>query len=174
MTVYAEVQGSTLIQYPYTLQSLMDENPYTNFGPDPDIAAIFPETNTAITMGYILQPVVFLPKPAYDPATQICTQNNQPTLESNIWTLGWTIAQMTPEQQAAWQNQQKAINKSQAQQLLSATDWTQIPGTSDPSNNPYLTNPTEFNAYRASLRAIAVNPPVTATWPIKPTEQWSS
>jgi hypothetical protein len=141
MTVYAEVQGATLIQYPYTLQSLMDENPYTNFGPNPDIAAIFPETNTAITMGYTLQPVTFLPE---------------------------------PEQQIAWQNQQKASNKSQAQQLLSATDWTQIPGTSDPSNNPYLSNPSDFNTYRATLRAIAVNPPVTATWPVKPTEQWSN
>lgn len=37
-----------------------------------------------------------------------------------------------------------------------------------------LTNKQEFTDYRAALRTIALNPPVSVTeWPTKPEEQWS-
>ena len=174
MTVYAEVQGNTLVQYPYTLGSLMAENPYTIFGSDPNIAEIFPETNIAIEKGYALQPVTFAAQPTYDPATQLCVQNSSPTLINNVWTLEWTVSQMTPDQETAWQTQQKSNNKTQAQQLLSETDWSEIPSVTNTSNTPHLVNSADFVTYRNALRSIAVNPPVTAAWPTKPTEQWSS
>jgi hypothetical protein len=174
MTVYAEVQGSTLIQYPYTLGSLMAENPYTDFGFNPDIAAIFPQTTTAITKGYTLHPVTFAAQPIYDPATQSCVQNSYPTLINNVWTLEWTVSQMTPDQETAWQTQQKINNKTQAQQFLSTTDWSEIPSVINTSNTPHLMNASDFITYRNALRSIAVNPPVTVVWPIKPNEQWSS
>jgi hypothetical protein len=68
------------------------------------------------------------------------------------------------------------INKSQAESLLQATDWVELGDVSDPINPPYLTNKTEFTAYRAALRAIAVNPPDTpiTNWPVKPDEIWST
>jgi len=172
MTVYAEVQGTKLIQFPYTLGSLEQENPYTNFGPDPDIAVIFPQTQTAIDNGYTLAPVVYLPTPSYDPATQVAVQDSQPTLVGDVWELGWTVRPMTPQEVQAAKNQVKA----QASQLLSQTDWTAIPSVADPAqSNPYLANQAAFLAYRSQLRAIAVNPPVVVeSWPVEPDEVWET
>ena len=170
MAVYAEVQGTTLILFPYTLGTLQEQNPYTNYGPDPDIAAIFPGTSTAIDNGYTLAPVTYLPEPSYDPGTQVATQDSQPTLVGDVWTIGWTVRPMTPEET----NQRKQQIKSQASQLLAATDWTDIPAVTNPANKPYLVNGADFSAYRNSLRSIAVNTPVDPVWPVKPTEQWNS
>lgn len=92
-------------------------------------------------------------------------------------TFGWSLVDgswtpppgPTPEQI-------QAQNKSQASQLLSATDWTTIPDVANPSaSNPYLMNQGEFIAWRSQVRAIAVNPPTTpAVFPAQPTEQWSN
>jgi hypothetical protein len=61
----------------------------------------------------------------------------------------------------------QAQNKSQAEQLLQQTDWTQIADVD-------LVNKADFTAYRAEVRAIALNPPVTvAQWPTKPEEIWA-
>jgi len=68
----------------------------------------------------------------------------------------------------------KAANKKQAEQLLQATDWVEIPSVSDTANNPHLANYADFITYRLALRSIAVNPPITVTeWPTKPEENWS-
>jgi hypothetical protein len=69
----------------------------------------------------------------------------------------------------------KLACKNQAKQLLSATDWTSIADVANPAvSNPYLTNQTEFLAYRSTVRGYAVNPVANPTWPTQPTEQWSS
>jgi hypothetical protein len=66
-----------------------------------------------------------------------------------------------------------AINKSQAEQLLQATDWVELPSVSNPANTPHLENVNEFLAYRTTVRAIAVNPPTEpADFPAKPDEVW--
>ena len=171
---YAEVSGSTLITYPYTFANLQAENPDTNFGNNWDVTYWFPNTITAIEKGYTLQPVTVASEPSFDPSTQICTQNTQPTDVNGVWTLDWTVAQMTPEQQAAYNAQQQANNKAKAKNLLQATDWVEIPSVTNTANTPHLLNQAEFETYRVALRAIAVNPPVVATWPTEPAEQWSN
>lgn len=172
MTVYVELQGTNIIQFPYTLASLQAENPYTNYGPDPDIAAIFPETETAINNGYTLAPVIYLPAPPYDPATQIAVQNSMPTLNGDVWELGWTVRPLTPEEA----NAQKQLVKQQASSLLSATDWTSIPSVADPAqSNPFLANQNAFLEYRNQVRSIAVNPPTyVSQWPVLPVEVWET
>lgn len=172
MTVYAEVKGNTLIQFPYTLGSMEAENPYTNFGTNPDIVTIFPQTTTAIENGYILEPVLYLPQPTYDPATQVAIQNKDPLLIDGVWALGWTVRLMNPEEVLAAKQQVKA----QASQLLTATDWTSIPSVADPAqSNPFLANQNAFFEYRNQVRAIAVNPPTyVAVWPVEPNEIWET
>jgi hypothetical protein len=67
-------------------------------------------------------------------------------------------------------------NVTEAQSLLTATDWASIPAVADPAqSNPYLTNQAAFLEYRSQVRDIAVNPPTTvAVFPTQPTEQWSN
>jgi hypothetical protein len=77
-------------------------------------------------------------------------------LEANIKESEW-IAQAPLRQQQE--------NKEKAASLLSATDWTQV------ADVPLL-NKQAFTDYRAAVRAIALNPPVQATFPDLPAEQW--
>lgn len=176
MTVYAEVNGTTLIKFPYTIGSLMEDNPYTNYGPDPDLKTIFPQTETAIQNGHMLVPVTYSLKPTFDPEIENCIQNSQPILVNNNWVLDWTITAKTSEEKQSYQQQVQDQNKAQAGQLLQATDWTEIPSVTNPANNPHLINGADFEAYRNALRAIAVNPPISviSNWPVKPGEQWST
>lgn len=174
MTVYAEVKGDELIRFPYTHGSLIEENPFTNFGSDPDLAAIFPQTTIAVENGYNLAPVTYLDQPSYDPSTHICIQNELPTLIDGIWTLEWTISEMTPEQKTAYEEDQRKINRSKAMTLLQETDWTEIPSVTNTLVTPHLTNSSEFISYRTALRSVAVNPPIIVSWPTKPVEKWSS
>jgi hypothetical protein len=65
--------------------------------------------------------------------------------------------------------------KSQATTILTNTDWTSISDVGNKAlSTPYLTNQSEFIAYRSAIRALAVNPVVDPKWPVAPTEQWSS
>lgn len=100
MTTYAEIYGSTLIQYPYNFASLSAENPFTNYDGNVDFVDIFPNTNTAVQKGYTLAPVTILAQPAFNPLTQSCTQNAAPTLVGEVWTLGWTVAALSSAQLA--------------------------------------------------------------------------
>lgn len=64
-------------------------------------------------------------------------------------------------------------NKTTAMNMLSETDWVEVPSVSDPNNTPHLTNKAEFDTYRLWLRAFAVNPEAgEIQWPVKPVEVW--
>lgn len=67
-------------------------------------------------------------------------------------------------------------NKEKAVRLLNESDWTATSTIVDPAvSNPYLTNQSDFLAYRSALREIAVNPQEGfISWPAKPQEIWSS
>lgn len=67
-------------------------------------------------------------------------------------------------------------NKQKATQLLYETDWATIADVADPAlSNPYLTNQSEFFAYRSALRQIAVHPVAgNINWPTMPSAIWSN
>ena len=87
----------------------------------------------------------------------------------------WEVKDKTESQIQQEQAAQKLSNKTQAEKLLQATDWTATIDISNPEySNPYLINQSEFLTYRSQVRAIAINPPTTpAEFPNKPEEQWS-
>jgi hypothetical protein len=174
--LYAQVHETTLVLYPYGFTQLQEQNPYTNYGDNTDVAYWFPQTETAITTGDTLAEVIIAPQPTYDVNHQNCILNANPVLADGVWTVEWTISNFTPEEQAAHDAQVQSNNSAQAQSLLSATDWTAIASVADPLvSNPYLTNQAEFLSYRSAVRAIGVNPPVTpAIFPTVPTQQWSN
>lgn len=82
------------------------------------------------------------------------------------WFTKFVCVDMDQEAKDAKDAQCKAANKATAEQKLAATDWTQV------ADVPLL-NKQEFADYRAAVRAIALNPPVQATFPDLPAEQWS-
>ena len=109
------------------------------------------------------------------PGTQWALSGN--TYEGLVW-LDESAKPTQEELDALWPSTQETIAKksckTQASELLYATDWTTIPDVANPANNPYLTNQAEFIAYRNTIRGYAVNPVAEPVWPTPPTEQWSS
>ena len=174
---YAEVNGTHVVNYPFTFSTLQQENPYTNYGDNQNFTYWFPLTDAATVNGHTLVMVRQVPQPTIDPYTQNVFPNNTPELIEGEWFDGWTVTDKTPEEQAAYVNGIKASNKQQADQLLNATDWTSIPSVSDPAqSNPYLSNQAAFLEYRSQVREIAVNPPSTpvTNWPTLPAEVWET
>lgn len=59
--------------------------------------------------------------------------------------------------------------KKQAKKLLADTDWALVTDVASA-----LTNQADFIAYRATVRALAINPVAVPSFPTVPTAQWSS
>jgi hypothetical protein len=85
---------------------------------------------------------------------------------SGQWFTKFICVDMDQDAKDAKDAQCKASNKATAEQKLAATDWTQV------ADVPLL-NKQAFTDYRTAVRAIALNPPVQATFPEIPAEQWS-
>jgi hypothetical protein len=66
-------------------------------------------------------------------------------------------------------------NKNSAIFLLNSTDWATIADVSNPLlSNPYLTNASDFIAFRNIVRPIAVTPVAgDLVWPAKPDAVWA-
>ena len=174
---YAEVNGTQVVNYPFTFSTLQQENPYTNYGDNQNFTYWFPLTDAAIVNGHTLVQVRQLPQPTIDPYTQNAVPNSTPTYVAGEWVDDWTVTQKTPEEQAAYAESIQNQNKQQAEQYLSATDWTSIPSVGDPAqSDPYLENQPAFLSYRSQIRAIAVNPPsvIISDWVQPPPEVWKT
>jgi len=159
MSTYAEVLGTTLIQYPYTFTQLQIENPYTNYGSNTDFVNIFPFTDTATKCGFTLVPVTILPQPTFDPLNQLCVENTTPTLVNGIWELGWTVAPMS------------TIQAATAKYNNAITSGVTINSNSNPSiNATYSLTSTQIQNLSYISAYITVNSKfpanqTTFTWP---------
>ena len=109
--------------------------------------------------------------------SQILTQN----YAGKVWSLvgdsydglEWRDSSAKPTQaelDALAQSTQDAVArnacKERAKQLLSATDWSILPDVA-------LINKSDFEAYRAELRELVLNPVANPTFPTEPTPVWS-
>lgn len=65
-----------------------------------------------------------------------------------------------------------ATNKTKAVELLTETDFVEVPSVTDTAKSPYLKNAADFVSYRNALRVIAVYPTPDAEFPVKPDEEW--
>lgn len=84
------------------------------------------------------------------------------------WFTKYAVADMDEEAVAAVKETKRASNKAEASRRLAETDYTQLPDAA-----AQIENSMEIAAYRAALRAIAVNPPETVEeWPNKPETVW--
>jgi hypothetical protein len=162
----AIVNGQTVEQVG-DYQTLFPNTSFPSSGPTPEWMA----ENSCMYVN------TYLP---YDQSTQVLTAAVPYILVSDPtkpleWVYTVEVEQMTPEQLAQYQAGVAAQIGYQAQQLLSATDWTTIPSVADPAqSNPYLTNQAEFIAWRSQVRAIAITPSYTSVIPPQPQDQWSN
>jgi methionine-rich copper-binding protein CopC len=159
--MYAEVKGSTLIKFPYTHGTLMEENPFTNYGNDPDLVSVFPTTETAINNGYSLVEVTVQSEPTIDTRTQKL-ESQLPSLKNGVWTIEWNVVSKSSEEINA-ATQAKAVSvRADRNNRLTECDWTQL--ADSPENN------SAWATYRQNLRDVPSQSgfPWDVTWPNKP------
>jgi len=114
---------------------------------------------------------------SYDTDTEIeepCDPYQDPT-NKEVFTS--TIRPMTQEEldqrKVEKEAAERTANGQRAVNLLSETDWVEVPAVGDSTQPVYLENVAEFIAYRDAMRVIAVNPPIEVdVWPLKPSEVW--
>ena len=161
---YILVKEDGQIVYPYTLTDLRLSRKDVSFPLN---------LSDKSAEGFGVFRVEETPSPVFDKITQNLVEES-PVFEEGTWKQQWSVSQATPEQIAERQAAGMEANKTTAKELLTESDWTEIPSVLDPNVIPHLVNKEAWVTYRSALRSIAVNPPVEVVqWPTKPEEQWS-
>lgn len=139
----------------------MEENPFTNYGNDPDLPSIFPATDTAVQNGYSLVEVTVQPEPAIDMRTQRL-ERQAPSLNDGVWSIGWTVIQKTADEMSAEVSAKAAAVRADRNKRLADCDWTQL--ADSPADD------LAWATYRQLLRDVPsqVGFPWDVSWPISP------
>jgi len=153
--LYAKVDGTTLVEFPYSLNRYKRENPNVSFPEDLS-------NDFLLSVGIV--PVEVIPEPEFDRTTHKLTSRENPILESDgVWRTGFDVIELTDEEKAHHAETVVATTRNIRDNLLRDTDYLAL------SDNT-LTE--EMRVYRQSLRDITThaNFPnlLESDWPIKP------
>ena len=153
--MYVLAPNQTVETFPYSIGDLRRDNPSVSFPRNP---------SDELLASWNVFPVVDVTAPAYDLATENCNQVN-PTLENGEWMMTWAVTTASSSEIAERLTAKSAEVRSQRNQLLSESDWTQIPDS--PLSD---SNKTAWATYRQALRDITDNATSLddVTWPTKP------
>jgi hypothetical protein len=155
--MYILAPNQTVEKYPYSIGELRRDNPNTSFPRT---------TDDALLAEWNVFPVQITEYPQVGHTKNVA--EGTPVFQGGEWIQVWNITDASADEIAQREATYRQTNKEYAEQLLQQTDWTQIADVD-------LVNKADFTAYRAEVRAIALNPPVTvAQWPTKPEEIWST
>ena len=140
----------------YTIGQLRKDNSNTSFPkniPDSLLAefGVFPATVAEM--------------PTYAERTQTIAQNETATQVNGAWVYGWTVADKTAEEVAAYDTAKGMSVRSQRDNLLAETDWMVIKAA-----ETGVALATEWATYRQALRDVTAQTgfPNEVTWPVKP------
>lgn len=107
--MHAKIKNGTVLKYPYTIGSLLEENPSTNFGDIADIVAVYASTEDAQKTGATLVAVELGPIPQCDPETQSFRPSKEPVYENGKWVIHQIVYDLTPDQIYIKNNPHKAM-----------------------------------------------------------------
>ena len=153
--MYVLAPNQTVETFPYSIGALRRDNPNVSFPRNPSESTL---------ASWNVFPVADCPKPSFDPATENCNQVN-PTLQNGQWMMTWAVTTASSDEIAERLTAKSVEIRSQRNQLLADSDWTQI------SDSPLSDlSKTEWATYRQSLRDLpnADGFPFTMVWPEKP------
>ena len=151
--MYVLAPNQVLETYPYSIGDLRRDNTYTSFPKNPsnellatwDVYPVKPETT-----------------PTFDTYTQKIVEGT-PYYDGYQWCQTWTVVSLTAEEQAVIINNLSNTLRSTRNQLLRATDWTQLPDCP-------IEDKSIFTDYRQALRNFPQQEgfPLTAVMPSLP------
>lgn len=160
-------------QYPVTEQDIRNEYSSTAF-PFPfvapeEYAVVFPtpQPEGTVTQGAFEIAPELTDKGVYEQRWEVRSRFQEYTDAEGVVH---TVAEQEAAAIAADESTKKAANAARAKQLLLESDFAALVDV-----RATLTNVAEFDTYRAALRAIVTNPPVTVEqWPERPDSVWSA
>lgn len=152
---YILATGSTVIEYPYSIEKLRSDNPETSF----PVVMNEEELKT-----WSVYPVTEEAAPAFNEATEQLEQT-QPKFLNGVWVAGWMIATASTEEQAKRTAEKIEWAEKNIQSALKNSDYTQLsdyPGTEEKK--------LAFRAWRQALREIPSQSgyPWDIVWPMPP------
>ena len=138
-------------RYPYTLTDLRRANPGTSFPK---------KISDEVAAGFNCFPVTPATQPADDHTVNL---ERTAVKQGDQWVEEWVSTPATPEQIAERTEAKAAEVRQQRNELLAASDWTQLPDAPTKDAQAWI-------AYRQALRDLASQPgfPYAVTWPEKP------
>jgi hypothetical protein len=151
--MFAKIENGSVAQYPYTLEQMHSDNPDTSF-PN-NIPQHLRESFGVFDVGYE-------GAPAFDPTTHRVVTSDLPSLIDGKWMLTKTIEPQTSEQIAINTANKAAQIRSERNNKLSASDWTQV------ADAPV--DQAAWAAYRQALRDVTAQAgfPWSVEWPTQP------
>tara|TARA_R110000851_G_scaffold44825_1_gene110017 strand:+ start:474 stop:926 length:453 start_codon:yes stop_codon:yes gene_type:complete len=150
--MYIKITNGSIDQFPYTVGKLRRDNKNVSF----------PKQVSASDMAeFGMYPVTTLDEPSYNIRTEVLSQNSEPTLVSEVWTLGFTVSNKSTDDIAAYDLQAAAIAREERDTLLAATDFYAL-------SDVVMTS--DMTTYRSDLRAVPAQSefPTTISWPTAP------
>jgi hypothetical protein len=94
--MYAKIKDNNLILFPYTLSSLLLDNPATQYDDRYDLLGWFNQTESHLLEGYTLAEVVVADTPeGIDGFVDAIETATVPTLVDGAWTLVVTVVPLT-------------------------------------------------------------------------------
>ena len=149
--MYVKIMNDAVDTFPYSVRQLKQDNPNTSF----------PDAVSGLDLSdYDVYDVTVSTKPpqAHD---KKAVSNDAPTLIDGVWTLGWTVRDLTADEIAL---EAKAVRRDR-DELLAECDWTQMPDSplDDSTKASWAT-------YRTALRDVTEQSgfPTDITWPTAP------
>ena len=149
--MYALIKDGAVVAYPYGINNLRQDNPNTSF------PASMPDESLAEWGVYPVQSVL---RPNSDHTKNVT--ESHPKLINGKWTQSWIVADATAEEIAIRIEEMAQSIRTQRNQMLSDSDWTQI------SDAPVDKN--AWAAYRQELREVPQQDgfPHNVQWPVMP------
>lgn len=137
--------------FPYSVKQLKQDNPNTSF----------PKLPSDLDLSeYSVYKVTISTKPS-EAHNEKAVSNDAPTLIEGVWTLGWTVRDLTADEIAS---EAEAVRRDR-DELLAECDWTQMPDS--PLDDSIKAS---WATYRTALRDISTQAgfPTNVTWPTAP------
>jgi hypothetical protein len=151
--MYVLANGQEIIEYPYSLRKLKQDNPNVSF------PSHFSEELLASYGVYFVNSES---APEFDDHTHNCISDSAPTYTNGSWILGCSVVEKSQEEKDENIKQYASMVREQRNELLYKSDWTQLADANLTESQRQI-----FVVYRQALRDITEQDgfPMSVEWP---------
>lgn len=153
--MYAKIINDEVVKFPYFIQELKEENPYTSFADNLEV-------DFATLAEFNVYRVFETAQPEFNPLTEKVVKG-EIVLANNRWEESWEVVSLTVEEISVLTNAKADEVRAERNRLLAESDWTQYKDISDDVS-------AQWKPYRQQLRDITLQSgfPFNVEFPVKP------